>query len=258
LPEAPSPHQRRETEAATGSIPPGGWHWLWSSAVHTFTASGIVCALMATLAALDGAYERCFAWLGLALLIDGIDGTFARLVGVKQRLPRFSGERLDLVVDYVTYVFVPVLALLKSGHLQGAWGMMQAFGILMSSLYHFSDEASKTDDNCFVGFPAIWNVVAFYLFAIPLPVWAASAVILVCIVTTFVPVRTLHPMRVRRLVWVNLAASAVWLMAAAYVVFTGFPASRIAAAALLAIAAYMILLTLTWPLAAAGKLDADE
>jgi len=244
------------------AIPDGaagrGWHWLWSSAVHTFTASGIVCALMATLAALDGAYERCFAWLGLALVIDGIDGTFARLVGVKQHLPRFSGERLDLVVDYVTYVFVPVLALLRSGILQGTWGLALAFGILMSSLYHFSDNASKTDDNCFVGFPAIWNVVAFYLFAIPMPRWAASLVILACIAMTFVPVRTLHPMRVRRLVWVNLAASAVWLLAAAHIVVGGFPAGRFAAAALLAVAVYMVWLTLTWPLAASGELDRQD
>ena len=86
-----------------------------AASVHLFTALGAVCGLFAALAAFDGAWERMFIWLGVALVIDGIDGTFARMAHVEERLPRFSGERLDLVVDYVTYVFVPALALLRAG-----------------------------------------------------------------------------------------------------------------------------------------------
>ena len=132
-----------------------------AAAVHAFTASGVICAFLATLAVIDGTYARAFAWLGLAFVIDGIDGTFARFVNVGRRLPRFSGERLDQVVDYVTYVFVPALAMLQAGILSGAWGTTLAILILMSSLYHFADNDNKTDDHCFVGFPAIWNIVAF-------------------------------------------------------------------------------------------------
>ena len=95
----------------------------WRAAlVHAFTAFGSVCALFATLAVFSGAWERMFAWLGLALLIDGIDGTFARMANVAERLPRFSGERLDLVVDYTTYVFVPALALFRPATSAGRWG----------------------------------------------------------------------------------------------------------------------------------------
>lgn len=218
--------------------------------VHAFTASGIVCALFATLATLEGAWVTAFIWLGVAFLIDGVDGTLARLVHIHSRLPRFSGERLDMVVDYVTYVFVPALMLLRSGILSGWVGTAAAAFILMSSLYHFSDTASKTEDHHFVGFPAIWNLVAFYLFAFPMPGWLALAIVVVCGCLTFVPMRWLHPMRVRRLMWVNVAATVVWSAAAAWVVLvTGLPAQGPAAWLLAAVALYGIALAATLPLA---------
>ena len=99
----------------------------------------------------------------------------ARKAKVQLWLPRFSGDRLDLVIDYLTYVFVPALALLQAGFLQGAWGLVLAALILLSSLFHFSDTESKADDYSFVGFPAIWNLVAFYVFAFALPPTAAAA-----------------------------------------------------------------------------------
>ncbi len=230
----------KAAQQATGNVWP-------AAAVHAFTASGILCALFATLAIAESTYPKAFAWLWLALLIDGIDGTFARMVDVGRRLPRFSGERLDTVVDYVTYVFVPVLALLNARILDGALGIALAGLILMSSLFHFSDNANKTADHCFVGFPAIWNVVAFYLFAFPLPGWAAALVVLACSGLTFVPMRWLHPMRVERHFGINIAASALWLVAAASTFWTGFPASFWAQAVLLAVLAYGIALTVRWP-----------
>ncbi len=197
---------------------------LAAGAVHLFTALGAVCGLLAALAALDGAWERMFAWLGVALIIDGIDGTFARMARVDERLPRFSGERLDLVVDYVTYVFVPALALVRAGYLDGAVGLTLAAGILLSSLYHFSDLASKSDDYSFVGFPAVWNLVAFYIFALDLPHWAAFLVCAACVALTFVPMQWAHPMRVVRLRPLTIAVTIAWAIAAIAAVRGGFPA----------------------------------
>src|SRR5262245_47965557 len=123
----------------------------WTAAlVHLFTGHGAVCALLATHAVIDGAWETAFAWLGVPLFIDGIDGTLARKAKVQVWLPRFSGERLDLVIDYLTYVVVPALALLQAGFLQGTWGLALAALILLSSLFHFSDIESKADDHSFV------------------------------------------------------------------------------------------------------------
>jgi phosphatidylcholine synthase len=212
--------------------------------VHLFTALGVVCALLATRAVLAGAWEEVFAWLGLALIIDGIDGTFARMANVTVTLPRFSGERLDLVIDYVTYVFVPALALLQAGYLQGAIGVLLASLILLSSLFHFSDTASKTEDHCFVGFPAIWNVVAFYIFAFDMPAWAAGAIVLACVVLTFVPMRWAHPMRTPAFWPLTLVATLLWAGAAFVVLWQGFPASGVAQIILTGVAAYGVGLTL--------------
>jgi phosphatidylcholine synthase len=196
---------------------------LAAASVHLFTALGAVCGLLAALAAFDGAWEAMFAWLGLALVIDAIDGTFARMVNVAERLPRFSGERLDLVVDYVTYVFVPALALLRAGYLTGTGGVIVAALILLSSLYHFSDLASKGEDYSFIGFPALWNIVAFYVFALTPPRWFTYLALLACVALTFVPMHWVHPTRVKRLRAVTLGVTAAWAIAAVVAVWHGFP-----------------------------------
>lgn len=218
---------------------------VWSAAfVHLFTALGAVCGLLATRAVLVGAWEEAFAWLGVALVIDGVDGTFARIARVTERLPRFSGERLDLVVDYVTYVFVPALALLQAGFLQGRIGLALAALIVLSSLFHFCDTESKTEDHCFVGFPAVWNIVAFYVFALALPAWATAVLVLACVVLTFVPLRWAHPMRTPLLLPVTLAVVALWFVAAVVAVARGFPAGLLVQLVLLAAAVYGVGLAL--------------
>jgi phosphatidylcholine synthase len=214
-----------------------------AASVHLFTALGAVCGLFAALAAFDGAWERMFIWLGVALVIDGIDGTFARMAHVEERLPRFSGERLDLVVDYVTYVFVPALALLRAGHLTGTWGLVIAALILLSSLYHFSDLASKGEDYSFIGFPAIWNVVAFYVFVLSPPAWLTYLILLALVVLTFVPMPWVHPMRVKRLQAVTLATTAAWAIAAIAAVWAGFPPPLWTQIVLVAAALYLSGLT---------------
>ncbi len=218
---------------------------MWPAAlVHVFTALGIVCGLMATLALLHNAWEELFVWLGLALVIDGIDGTFARLAGAHERLPRFSGERLDLVIDYVTYVFVPALALLQAGYLRGPWGIVLASLILLSSLFHFCDTESKAEDHSFVGFPAIWNLLAFHVFALALSPLATAVLVLACVALTFVPLKWAHPLRTRRLWPATAVATALWLLAAAHVLVAGFPAGAWAQAILLLVVSYSIGLTL--------------
>lgn len=190
--------------------------------VHVLTALGVVCALAGTLAVAQQNYELMFAWLGLAFLIDGIDGPLARRVDIKERLPRFSGERLDLIIDYLTYVFVPVLALINAGYLPSTLSVAIGAAILLSSLFHFSDTGSKSDDNSFVGFPAIWNIIAFYVFVFQPPPIFVALICTVCIALTFVPTRWVHPMRVEARRPVTLTALAAWFAAAAVAVWGGF------------------------------------
>lgn len=219
--------------------------WL-AAAVHLFTSLGAACALFATLAIFDHDAVQVFMWLGLAFIIDGIDGTFARAVNVSKRLPRFSGDRLDLVVDYVTYVFVPILALVAWGYLAGATGRGLAAAALVSSLYHFSDLDSKTKDNCFLGFPAIWNIVAFYVFAFDLSPATTAVITLACAVATFVPMPWVHPLRVRTLRPVSLSVMAAFAIASVAVLASGFPAGAASQAVLALVAAYVVGLAVVW------------
>jgi phosphatidylcholine synthase len=214
---------------------------VWAAAlVHVFTGLGAVCALLALLAIRDSAWEAVFAWLGVALVIDGIDGTFARRLQVKTRLPRFSGERLDLVIDYLTYVLVPALALLQAGYLAGRWGVGTAALVLLSSLFHFADTQSKAEDHAFVGFPAIWNVVAFYVFAFHMPAWLATLVVGAFIVLTFVPNKYPHPMRTAVLRPATILVVVLWAAVAAATVWHGFPAQPWGQAILALTATYAV------------------
>jgi len=215
-------------------------------AVHLFTASGSVCALLSTLEVLNGHFEAGFAWLFLALFIDAVDGTIARAVSVEESLPRFSGERLDLVVDYVTYVFVPVLALIKGGFLLGAVGLATAALILLSSLHHFADKQSKADDHCFVGFPAVWNLVAFCIFAWGLSAYAATGICLALVLLTFVPMHWIHPMRVDRCFALNVVVAGAGLVAGGWILVEGFPGAPVPGLVLALAAAYFLVMAIVW------------
>ncbi len=194
-------------------------------AVHALTASGVVWALFALLAAFEARWEAMFLWLGLALVVDAIDGPLARAVSVTDVLPRFSGERLDMIVDYLTYVVVPAVAIARSGLVPAGTGEFLACAILVSSLYHFADLESKTSDYFFRGFPAVWNIVALYIFAFAANPWVAFAAIAFFVAATFVPLTWVHPLRVVAFRPATLGVILVVAAAALYVILTGFPAS---------------------------------
>lgn len=217
---------------------------LVAALVHVLTASGVACALLALLAAFAHEWRAMFGWLAVALIIDAVDGPLARAAHVKRHLARFDGERLDLIIDYITYVLVPAVALLQAGFLAGPLGLGLAIGIVMSSLFHFSDTQSKSEDNCFVGFPAIWNVVALYLFAFGASPAVTTGVVAIGITLTFVPLKWVHPVRVRA--WRSLTAVMVtlWAVGAGAAVVKGFPADGWARVLLGVTALYAVALTL--------------
>lgn len=179
-------------------------------AVHVLTASGTALALGALIYAVRGQWATMFACLGIALIIDGIDGTFARAFRVAELLPRWSGDVLDLVVDFTTYVFVPAYALAVSGLLPEPLALAAAMLIVITGALYFADNQMKTADNYFRGFPALWNAAAFYLFLLRPTPWVAAVIILILAALTFVPFKFIHPIRVRRLRGLNIAAFVVW------------------------------------------------
>jgi phosphatidylcholine synthase len=183
-------------------------------AVHVFTACGAGCALLALLAAVEAHWPAMFLWLGLALAIDGIDGTFARRLRVADVLPRWSGEVLDLVVDAMNYVFVPAYALTASGLLPRAVAVPLGLVVVVTGALYFADRWMKTTDHYFRGFPAVWNVAVFYLFVLKLPGPLAAAVVAALAVLTFVPVHFIHPVRITHLRVPTTAALALWVLLA--------------------------------------------
>jgi phosphatidylcholine synthase len=158
---------------------------------------------------------------------------------VKTVLPRFSGERLDLIVDYLTYVAVPAYALTEAALLPEAARLPAAAAILLSSLFHVADVDSKTEEGYFVGFPAIWNIVLLYLFALGLSPAAALAVVAAFVALTFVPILAVHPFRVERLRWLTCLIAALWAGAAAVAVANPFPSPLWVKALLIATAIYL-------------------
>ena len=179
--------------------------------VHVYTASGTVLGLLIVLAAIEGEALTAL-WLGLAaLFVDGTAGMLARRFRVKETIPWFDGARLDDIVDYLTYVFAPVVLLWTTGHLPGGvlgWGV--AALPLMSSSYQFCRVDAKTSDHFFLGFPSYWNVVAFYAIVLDLGRGTVAAIVVVCAVLVFVPVRYLYPSRMTTLQAPTLAFTAVW------------------------------------------------
>jgi phosphatidylcholine synthase len=208
--------------------------------VHIFTALGAGIALIAQLEAVRERWAAMFAWLGIALVIDALDGPIARRLDVIRVQPNWSGEVLDLVVDFVTYVFVPAYAITASGLLLPLAAPLLGIGIVVSSALYFADRRMKSDDNHFRGFPALWNAAAFYLFLLHLSPAISSLIVAVLIVLTFVPFHVLHPVRVVRLRGLTLTLVAIWAALVVYALANNFDAGAIVTVALCAIAAWIV------------------
>jgi len=208
--------------------------------VHIFTALGAGVALIALLEAVREHWAAMFWWFGVALVIDAVDGPIARRLDVVRVQPNWSGEVLDLVVDFVTYVFVPAYAITASGLLLPVAAPLLGVGIAVTGALYFSDRRMKAADNHFRGFPGLWNIAALYLFLLHLPPKWSSLGIAVLIVLTFVPFHVLHPIRVVRLRWLTLSLIGIWTVLVVVALSNDFHVSMGVTAALCAIAFYIV------------------
>jgi len=184
--------------------------------VHVLTASGVVVGLLALLAVVAEAPRVALGWLMVALVIDGLDGPLARVLGVKEHAPRVDGNVLDLVVDYIPYVVVPALFVYQFGLLPSPLLVPGAAAILLTSLYCFARADMKAVDSYFVGFPATWNLVVFTMFLLETPRWLNVVLVVVLGALTFTSVKVVHPVRVREWRWVTLPVTVAWLAAMVY------------------------------------------
>ena len=190
-------------------------------AVHVLTACGAALALMALIFATGDHWEAMFFCLGLALVVDGVDGPLAREFKVAEMLPRWSGDTLDLVVDFVTYVFVPAFAIVASGLMPEFFAIPAGIIVVITGAIYFADRKMKTDDNYFRGFPAVWNLAAFYLYVLQPPEWAGAIGVVVLAALSFAPLKFLHPLRVRRFRWLNVGLLLLWAVLAFVTLMSG-------------------------------------
>ena len=182
--------------------------------VHVLTASGVAFAFVALILATGGQWAAMFVCLGLALIVDGIDGPLARAFNVAEVLPRWSGDTLDIVVDFVTYVFVPAYAIAGSGLLPPTLALPAGLIIVVTGAIYFADRNMKTADNFFRGFPVLWNLAAFYLDLLQPSEWLTAAIVALLAVLTFAPIKFLHPLRVTRLRLLNIVLLMLWFVLA--------------------------------------------
>lgn len=184
---------------------------VWTAwAAHAYTATGIVLAFLATRDVIDHRYREAFFWLYVQVFVDSTDGLLARRARVSTVLPWFNGAKLDDIIDFLTYVFIPALIVWRAILVPDAWVLPVAFAMLLSSAFGFNREDAKTPDHFFTGFPSYWNIVVFYLFVAGLPAIVNAAVLLLLAALVFVPIRYVYPSRTRVLQPVTITLGIIW------------------------------------------------
>lgn len=187
--------------------------------VHLFTATGAVFAMLAMLAAVEHEWDLMFLWLVVAFFVDGIDGPLARRYDVKTNAPEFDGVLLDLIIDYLTYVFIPAFALFASGLMDGWSGWVMIIVVTFAAAMYFCDTRMKTKDNSFWGFPGCFNMLVLVLFALSPPWWTCLIIVTTLSIAMFLPIKFVHPVRTERwrsvtlpmaLAWTGFAGWAAW------------------------------------------------
>lgn len=190
--------------------------------VHLLTATGAVFAMLAMLAAVDEKWDLMFLWLVVAFFVDGIDGPLARKYDVKANAKEFDGVLMDLIIDYLTYVFIPAYALFRSDLLSGWTGWFAIIVITYASAMYFADTRMKTKDNSFSGFPGCWNMLVLVLFALKPDFWVILVLVTLLAVAMFLPLKFIHPVRTERWRAVSLPVALVWTMFAGWAAWVDF------------------------------------
>ncbi len=210
-------------------------------AVHWLTATGAVFAMLAMLEAIQRDWAMMFVWLIVAFAVDGIDGPLARHFDVKRNAPQFDGVLLDLIIDYLTYVFIPAYALYASGLMDGWSGWVAIITITFTSALYFADTRMKTKDNSFSGFPGCWNMLILVLFALAPPWWVCLVLVALLSAAMFMPVKFIHPVRTDRWRILSLPMALAWTVFAGFAAWEGFAPAPAVFWGLMVTSAYLLI-----------------
>ncbi len=208
--------------------------------VHLLTATGIVFAMLAMLAAVEEKWSLMFVWLVVAFVVDGIDGPLARKYDVKTHAPQYDGVIMDMIVDYITYIFIPAYALFKSGLLPGWTGWIAIIVITFASVMYMADTRMKTKDYSFSGFPACWNMVVLVLFAWQPHFYAILGIVIVLAIAMFTPLKFIHPVRTARWRMLSFPMALGWTFFAGWAAWVDFYPESWALWGLVVTSAYLL------------------
>lgn len=209
--------------------------------VHLLTATGAVLSMFAMLAAVEEKWSLMFLWLVVALIVDGIDGPLARKYEVHKNWPTYDGVLMDLIIDYMTYVFIPAYALFKSGLLTGWTGWLAIIVIVYGSVVYFADTRMKTTDKSFAGFPACWNMVVLVLFAVAPSQGTILIVVILLTIAMFTNLKFIHPTRTKRWRSLSLGVCIAWICFAAWAAMVNFAEGSLAHWGLILTSLYLVL-----------------
>ncbi|MEM9776708.1 MAG: CDP-alcohol phosphatidyltransferase family protein [Chloroflexota bacterium] len=197
----------------------------WS--VHAFTATGGFWGLLGLYAAVNQDWRMVFFWMIVATFVDAVDGYFARLANVKKVIPHFDGALLDNIIDYFTYVLLPAAVVYLHPNLMPSWEWAIGAAAIMSmtSGYQFCRTDAKTEDHTFLGFPSYWNIVVMYLVLLTPNPWVSFALLALCGVLVFVPIKYAYPSRMLRFQTPTLVLSYIWgaILAVAIFMYPNHP-----------------------------------
>ena len=193
-----------------GRIPPSARDRRRAWLVHAYTGTGAVLAFLAAWGVVHGYDRVALGTMFAATIVDGTDGVLARRARVKEVLPDVDGGRIDDIVDYMTFVLVPMLLLEASGGLYALTVIPVVAIVMLSSLYGFVAPDAKTDDHYFTGFPSYWNIVVFYLYLAGWSQLSNAGLLLVLAMFVFVPIRYVYPSRMPVLRPLTIALGIIW------------------------------------------------
>ena len=212
--------------------------------VHIYTGTGAILAFAAGWAVIHGHDRLALGALFVATLVDATDGVLARRARVKEVLPHIDGGRIDDIVDYMTFVLLPMLLLEAAGGLYFATLFPVVSVVLLSSLYGFVAPDAKTEDHFFTGFPSYWNIVVLYLLLFKVPPAANAVILLVLSALVFVRIGWVYPSRTAVLQRTTLLLGAVWTVLLAAIIWMWPSPPRWMAIASLVFPVYYLVLSL--------------
>ncbi|KTD17147.1 phosphatidylcholine synthase [Legionella jordanis] len=171
-------------------------HYLVAWAVHAFTASAACFGVLTLIQIHQHNYVQALWLMAITVVIDAVDGTFARLVRVKAVLPNVDGTLLDNIVDYLNYVITPCFFLyVKPEMLPASYALPIIMAITLTSSYQFCQIDAKTPDHFFKGFPCYWNIAVFYMFIFNTAMYTNALILAVLCLLIFVPIKYVYPSR---------------------------------------------------------------